>query len=56
MQLITLKEKSLWRPIHSRKDNIKMDFEEVMYEDVDWIHLAQDRFQWLAVVKTVMHL
>jgi hypothetical protein len=23
---------------------------------VDWIHLAQDRDQWLAVVNTVMNL
>jgi len=25
-------------------------------EDVDWIHLAQDRYQWLAAVNTVMNL
>jgi hypothetical protein len=25
-------------------------------EDVDWIHLAQDREQWLAAVNTVMNL
>jgi hypothetical protein len=26
------------------------------YEGVDWIHLAQDRDQWRAVVKTVMNV
>jgi hypothetical protein len=24
-------------------------------EDIDWIHLAEDRGQWLAVVNTVMN-
>jgi hypothetical protein len=26
------------------------------WEDVDWIHLAQDRDQWWALVNTVMNL
>jgi hypothetical protein len=26
------------------------------WEGMDWIHLAQKRNQWLAVVKTVMNL
>jgi hypothetical protein len=24
------------------KNNVKMDFKEIRFEDVDWIHLAQD--------------
>jgi hypothetical protein len=38
------------------EDNIRMDLREIGWEGVDWIHLAQDRDQWRAVVKTVMNL
>jgi hypothetical protein len=37
-------------------DNIKMDIKELGCEDVEWIHLAQGRFQWRAVVNTAMKL
>jgi hypothetical protein len=37
-------------------DNIKMDLREIGFGDVDWIHLAQDRDRWRAVVNTVMNL
>jgi hypothetical protein len=33
-----------------------MDLKEIGRDDVDWIHLAQDRVQWLAFVNTVMNL
>jgi cobalamin biosynthesis Mg chelatase CobN len=33
-----------------------MDLREIGWEIVDWMHLAQDRDQWQAVVKTVMNL
>jgi hypothetical protein len=37
--------------------NIRMDLGEIGWEGVvDWIHLAQVRDQWRAVVKTVMNL
>jgi hypothetical protein len=41
---------------HSNRweDNIRMDIREKGWEFVDWIHLAQDRHQWQARVKTVM--
>jgi hypothetical protein len=39
-----------------REDNIKMDLWETGFEDVDWIHLAQDRDRWRAFVNTVMNL
>jgi hypothetical protein len=33
-----------------------MDFWDIGWEGVDWMHLAQDRAQWRAVVNTVMNL
>jgi hypothetical protein len=33
-----------------------MDLREIGWEDVDWVHLAQDRDQWRAAVNTVMNL
>jgi hypothetical protein len=38
------------------EDNIRMDLREIWWEGVNWMHLAQDRGQWRAVVKTVMYL
>jgi hypothetical protein len=35
---------------------IRMILREIAWEDVDWIHLAQDRDQWRAVVNTVMNV
>jgi hypothetical protein len=37
-------------------DNIEMDITEIRWEGVDWIHLAQDRDQWWAVVNTEMNV
>jgi len=36
------------------EDNIRMDLREIWWENVDWMHLAQDRDQWQAVVNTVI--
>jgi len=38
------------------EDNIVVDLREIRWEGVDWMHLAQDRDQWRAVVNTVMKL
>jgi hypothetical protein len=38
------------------EDNIKMDHMEIGINGVNWIQLAQDRFQWQAYVNTVMNL
>jgi len=38
------------------EDNIKMDFRVIGWEGVDYLHFAQDRNQWRAVVKTIMNL
>jgi hypothetical protein len=44
------------RPRHSWEDNIKMDLQEVVCEDMDWIELAQDRGRWRALVNEAMNL
>jgi hypothetical protein len=46
----------LGRSRHRWENNIRMDLREIRWEGVDWIHLAQDRDQWRAVVNTVMNL
>jgi hypothetical protein len=46
----------LGRPRRRWEDNIKMDLTEIGFGDVDWIHLAQDRDRWRALVYTVMSL
>jgi hypothetical protein len=46
----------LGRPRRRWEDNIKMDLKEIVFGDVDWIHLAQDRDRWRALVSTVMNL
>jgi hypothetical protein len=46
----------LGRPRRRWEDNIKMYLREIGFWDVDWIHLAQDRDRWPALVNTVMNL
>jgi hypothetical protein len=46
----------LGRPRRRWVDNIRMDFGEVGWGDVDWIGLAKDRNRWRAVVNSVLNL
>jgi hypothetical protein len=46
----------LGRPRRRWDDGIRMDLEEIGWEGVEWIHLAQDRDRWRAVVNAVMNL
>jgi hypothetical protein len=46
----------LGRPRRRWEENTKMDLGEIGFEDVYWIHLAQDRDRWRALVNTVMNL
>jgi hypothetical protein len=46
----------LGRPRRRWENNIKMDLREMGFGDVDWIHWAQDRDSWWALVNTVMNL
>jgi hypothetical protein len=51
------KGKSLLGRLRSRWiDNIKMDLIETGLGGVHWIGLAQDRYRWKALVKSVMNL
>jgi hypothetical protein len=47
---------TLGRPRCRWKDSIKMDLREMEWGGMDWIHLAQDRDQWQALVNIVMNL
>jgi hypothetical protein len=44
-------KRPLGRPRRRWEDNIKMDL-----GDMDWIHWAQDRDRWRALVNTVINL
>jgi hypothetical protein len=37
-------------------NNIKMDLTEIGWGSTDWIHMANIRDQWRALVNTVMYL
>jgi hypothetical protein len=49
-------KRSFERPTRRSKDNIRMGLREIGWEDVDWMHLAQDRDQCWALVNMVMNL
>jgi hypothetical protein len=36
--------------------NIKIDLREIGWDIIDWIDLAKDREQWMAILNTVMNL
>jgi len=38
------------------EDNIRMDLREIVWEGVDWMHVAYGRDQWRALVNAVMNL
>jgi hypothetical protein len=45
----------LGKPRCRWEDNIRMALRETGWEVLDWVHLAQDRDQWLDIVNTVMN-
>jgi hypothetical protein len=46
----------LGRPRRRWEDGIRMDLRKTGWVSVHWIHLAQDRDRWWALVNTVMNL
>jgi hypothetical protein len=48
--------KTCRRPRYRWEDNIRIDFREIGWEGVDWIHLSEDRDTWQAVMNLVMNL
>jgi hypothetical protein len=49
-------KRPLGRPRCRWVDNIKMDLREIGWDGVDWIELAQDIYQWWALMNMVMNL
>jgi hypothetical protein len=49
-------KRPLGRPAYRSEDNIKMDLEGIVFGFVEWIHLAQVRDWWRALVNMVMNL
>jgi hypothetical protein len=49
-------KRPLERPRRRWVDNIKMDLREIGWGGMDWMDLAQNRDQWMALVNTVMNL
>jgi hypothetical protein len=46
----------LGKPKRRWKYNIRVDLREIVWNGVDWMHLAQHRDQWQALVNTVINL
>jgi hypothetical protein len=50
------RKRNLGRPSRRWEDGIRMDLREIGCGGVEWIQLAQDRYQWRSVVNAVMKL
>jgi hypothetical protein len=49
-------KRPLGRPRRRWEDGIKMDVREISWGCVEWIHIAQDRERWRALVNAVVNL
>jgi hypothetical protein len=50
------RKRQLTRPKSRLVDNIKMNLAEMIWDDVDWISLAQGKNNWRSLVSAVMNL
>jgi hypothetical protein len=44
------------KPVENRQrweDNIRMDLREIGWESMDWMNLAQGRYEWWALVNII---
>jgi hypothetical protein len=48
--------RSFGRPRHRWEDSIKIHLQDVGYEVMDWIGMAQDRNRWRVLVNAVMNV
>jgi len=48
-------KRPLRKPSRKWEDNIRLDRREIGLEDVDWIHVTQDRDHWWALVDMAMN-
>jgi len=49
-------KRPLGRPRRRWEDRIKMDLQEVDFEGMDWIVMAQNRDRWRVPVNAVMNI
>ena len=49
-------KRPLGRPRHKWEDNIETYLQELGWDDMDWIGLAQNRDRWQELVNVVMNL
>jgi hypothetical protein len=50
------RKRPLGRPSRRWVNNNKMDLREIELYGMDWIDLAQDKDQWMALMSTTMNL
>jgi transposase len=49
-------KRPLGRPRRRWLDNIKMNLRDIGWDGMVWIDLAHDRYQWRALINTVMNI